>query len=32
LTYILRSIFLEIPHLELPHWWKTLRDTNGKGV
>ena len=27
LTYILRSIFLEIPHLELPHWWKTLRDT-----
>ena len=28
LTYILRSIFLEIPHLELPRWWKTLRDTN----
>jgi hypothetical protein len=22
LTYILRSIFLEIPHLELPHWGK----------
>ena len=22
LTYILRSIFLEIPHLELPRWWK----------
>jgi hypothetical protein len=32
LTYILGSIFLEIPHLELPHWWKTPRDTNGKGV
>jgi hypothetical protein len=32
LTYILRSIFLEIPHLELPRWWKTQRDTNGKGV
>jgi hypothetical protein len=32
LTYILRSIFLEIPHLELPRWWKTPRDTNGKGV
>jgi hypothetical protein len=32
LTYILQSIFLEIPHLELPRWWKTLRDTNGKGV
>jgi hypothetical protein len=32
LTYILRSIFLEIPHLELPCWWKTPRDTNGKGV
>jgi hypothetical protein len=32
LTYILRSIFLEIPHLELPHWWKMPRDTNGKGV
>jgi hypothetical protein len=31
LTYILRSIFLEIPHLELPHWRKTPRDTNGKG-
>ena len=30
LTYILRSIFLEIPHLELPRWWKTPRDTNGK--
>ena len=28
LTYILRSIFLEIPHLELPCWWKTQRDTN----
>ena len=28
LTYILRSIFLEIPHLELPRGWKTLRDTN----
>jgi hypothetical protein len=28
LTYILRSIFLEIPHLELPHWWKMPRDTN----
>jgi hypothetical protein len=28
LTYILRSIFLEIPHLELPCWWKTPRDTN----
>ena len=28
LTYILRSIFLEIPHLELPRWWKTARDTN----
>ena len=23
LTYILRSIFLEIPHLELPRWRKT---------
>ena len=32
LTYILRSIFLEIPHLELARWWKTPRDTNGKGV
>ena len=32
LTYILWSIFLEIPHLELPHWWKMQRDTNGKGV
>ena len=32
LTYILRSIFLEIPHLELPRWWKMQRDTNGKGV
>ena len=31
LTYILRSIFLEIPHLELPRWRKTPRDTNGKG-
>jgi hypothetical protein len=31
LTYILRSIFLEIPHLELPRWRKTQRDTNGKG-
>jgi hypothetical protein len=31
LTHILRSIFLEIPHLELPRWWKTPRDTNGKG-
>ena len=31
LTYILRSIFLEIPHLELPRWWKTLRDMNDKG-
>jgi hypothetical protein len=30
LTYILRSIFLEIPHLELPRWL-TPRDTNGKG-
>jgi hypothetical protein len=28
LTYILRSIFLEIPHLELPRWWKMPRDTN----
>jgi hypothetical protein len=28
LTYILRSIFLEIPHLELPYWEKTPRDTN----
>ena len=32
LTYILRSIFLEIPHLELPRSWKTPRDTNGKCV
>ena len=32
LTYILRSIFQEIPHLELPRWWKMPRDTNGKGV
>ena len=31
LTYILRSIFLEIPHLELPRWRNTPRDTNGKG-
>ena len=31
LTYILRSIFLEIPHLELPRRRKTPRDTNGKG-
>ena len=31
LTYNLRSIFLEIPHLELPRWWKTPRCTNGKG-
>jgi hypothetical protein len=31
LTYILRSIFLEIPHLELPRWRKMQRDTNGKG-
>jgi hypothetical protein len=31
LTYILRSIFLEIPHLELPRWRKTPKDTNGKG-
>jgi hypothetical protein len=31
LTYILRSIFLEIPHSELPRWRKTRRDTNGKG-
>ena len=31
LTYILRLIFLEIPHLELPCWWKMQRDTNGKG-
>jgi hypothetical protein len=31
LTYILWSIFLEIPHLELPRWWKTPRDMNGKG-
>jgi hypothetical protein len=31
LTYILRSIFLEIPHLKLPRWRKTPRDTNGKG-
>jgi hypothetical protein len=31
LTYILRSKFLEIPHLELPRWQKTPRDTNGKG-
>jgi hypothetical protein len=29
LTYILQSIFLEIPHLELPRWRKTPRDTNG---
>jgi hypothetical protein len=28
LTYILRSIFLEIPHLELSRWWITPRDTN----
>ena len=28
LTYILRSIFLEIPHLELPGWWKMPRNTN----
>jgi hypothetical protein len=32
LTYILRSIFLKIPHLELLRWRKTPRDTNGKGV
>ena len=32
LTYILRLIFLEILHLELPRWWKTPIDTNGKGV
>ena len=32
LTNILRLIFLEIPYLELPRWWKTPRDTNGKGV
>jgi hypothetical protein len=32
LTYILRLIFLEIPHLELPRWWKMPRDMNGKGV
>jgi hypothetical protein len=31
LIYILRSIFLEIPHLEPPRWRKTPRDTNGKG-
>ena len=31
LIYILRSMFLEIPHLELPRWWKMPRDTNGKG-
>jgi hypothetical protein len=31
LTYILRSIFLEIPHLELLRWRKTQRDTKGKG-
>jgi hypothetical protein len=31
LTCILRSIFLEIPNLELPRWRKTPRDTNGKG-
>ena len=31
LTYNLRSIFLEIPHLELLHCRKTLRDMNGKG-
>ena len=31
LTYILRSIFLEIPHLKLLRWQKTPRDTNGKG-
>ena len=31
LTYILRWIFLEILHLELPRWRKTQRDTNGKG-
>jgi hypothetical protein len=29
LTYILRSIFLEIPHLEFLRWGKMLRDTNG---
>ena len=32
LTYILRSIFLEIPHLELLRWQKTPRDMNGRGV
>jgi hypothetical protein len=32
LTYILRSIFLKIPHLELPRWGKTLRDTNGHNI
>ena len=32
LTYVLRSIFLEIPHLELPRWWKMPRDPNCKGV
>ena len=32
LTYILQSIVLEIPHLEPLRWWKTPRDTNGKGV
>ena len=31
LISILQSIFLEIPHLELPRWRKTSRDTNGKG-
>ena len=31
LTYILLSIFLEIPHLDLPRWRKTPRDTKGKG-
>jgi hypothetical protein len=31
LTYILRSIFLEISHLELLRRGKTLRDTNGNG-
>jgi hypothetical protein len=31
LTYILQSIFLEIPHLELLRWRKTQRNTNGKG-
>ena len=32
LPYILRSIFLEIPHLEFPCWRKTPKDTNELGI